>query len=241
MTTLCQESPPTVAQETEARTGYFTQLARRSAGFLDALPIERTPQPLAYALEALAPAIERMKPAGLAQLRQLTRPDAVAPGAAGPGTGLNTVGMLTDRFTILLIKEWSLRHKANAHPAKADELFRVQTCDIIAALAQAQPGSSALNSKITTLKSGVTAADWPEAFWGLLTTNLLLWESQEMLYIKDIGQAPDRELRDYIKWFSHGNIQRNVFIELCEQRYWSTFATASGAVHPGNQPGRKSL
>ena len=62
-----------------------------------------------------------------------------------------------------------------------------------------------------------------------------------MLYIKDIGQAPDRELRDYIKWFSHGNIQRNVFIELCEQRYWSTFATASGAVHPGNQPGRKSL
>jgi hypothetical protein len=156
----------------------------------------------------------------------LRRPRPVASGRTRAGTGLNTVGMLTDRFTILLIKEWSLRHKANAHPAKADELFRVQTLDIIAALAAAQPGSSALNSKITSLKSAVTATDWAEAYWGLLTTNLLLWESQEMLYIKDIGQAPDRELRDYIKWFSHGNIQRNVFIELCEQRYWPASVAA---------------
>ena len=41
-----------------------------------------------------------------------------------------------------------------------------------------------------------------------------------MLYIKDISQAPYHELRDYIGWFSRSNIQRNTYIELCEQRYW---------------------
>ncbi len=221
MMTATRPAPlPPPVEEPVTLIDFFQELARQSAAFLDALPIERTPQPLAYALEALAPAIEKMKPAGLEQLRRLSRPRAAVDDLAGPGTGLNTVGMLTDRFTILLIKEWSLRHKANANPAKANELFRVQTRDIIAALAQAQPGSSALNSKITSIKSAVTAADWAEAYWGLLTTNLLMWESQEMLYIKDISQAPDRELRDYIKWFSHSNIQRNTFIEFCEARYW---------------------
>jgi hypothetical protein len=227
MSLLACESPTAAADEAGELADYFTQLAQMSAAFLDALPIERTPQPLAYALGALAPAIERMKPAGLARLRGLSRPAAVVAGVAGPGTGLNTVGMLTDRFTILLIKEWSLRHKANANPAKAEALFRVQTRDIIAALAQAQPGSSALNSKITSIKSAVSAADWAEAFWGLLTTNLLMWESQEMLYIKDISQAPEQELRDYIKWFSHSNIQRNTFIEFCEVRYWQACGGAA--------------
>lgn len=202
---------------------YFTQLARQSTGFLDTLPIEKTPQPLAYALEALAPAIEKMKSTGVQQIRCLNRPTPSTQMRSDAGIGLNTVGMLTDRFTILLIKEWSLRHKGNPpNPAKADELFQTQTLDIIAALAKAQPGSSALNSKITSIKSAVTAADWAEAFWGLLTTNLLMWESQEMLYIKDISQAPYQELRDYISWFSFSNIQRNVFIEFCEKRYWST-------------------
>jgi len=161
-----------------------------------------------------------MKPTGIMQIRSLNRPIPSTQIHSDTGTGLNTVGMLTDRFTILLIKEWSLRHKGNASPVKADELFRTQTTDIIAALAKAQPGSSALNSKITSIKSSVTAVDWAEAFWGLLTTNLLMWESQEMLYIKDIGQAPYQELRDYISWFSFSNIQRNVFIEFCEKRYW---------------------
>jgi hypothetical protein len=209
-----------ITSDTAALVDYFTQLARQSAAFLDTLPIELTPQPLAYALEALAPAIEKMRVGGVARLRGITRPIPAVTALAGPGTGLNTVGMLTDRFTILLIKEWSLRHKGVPNPAKADELFRVQTRDIIAALAQAQPGSSSLNSKITSIKSKVSAADWAEAFWGLLTTNLLMWESQEMLYIKDISQAPHEELRDYIQWFSRSNIQRNTYIEFCEGRYW---------------------
>ena len=207
--------------ETTALQDYFEQLARQSSGFLDRLPIERTPQPLAYALERLAPAVEHMKPLGLEALRSLARPPIADAAVREEGVGLNTIGMLTDRFTILLIKEWSLRHKANASAARADALFEQQTRDIIAALAGARPGSSSLNSKITSLKSAARADDWAEAFWGLLTTNLLMWESQEMLYIRDISTAPYDELRAYISWFSRSNIQRNDYIELSEKRYWS--------------------
>jgi len=210
-----------VSCDTTELQDYFEQLARQSSAFLDQLPIELTPQPLAYALERLAPAVDRLRPRGLAALRAITRPPVPRTEIQEEGVGLNTIGMLTDRFTILLIKEWSLRHKANASPAKADALFLQQTRDIIAALASARPGSSSLNSKITSLKSAAKANDWAEAFWGLLTTNLLMWESQEMLYIRDISTAPYDELRAYISWFSRSNIQRNDYIELSEKRYWS--------------------
>ena len=203
---------------------YFTLLSRCSTDLLGSLPIARDPQPLEYALGILAPALEAHREREIAGLRQIPRPKPLhreASAAAVP-TGLNTVGMLSDRLTILVIKEWCLRNKTNANPAKADELFGTQTMDIIGALALAQPGSSALNSKITSIKSGAAASDWAEAFWGILTTNLLLWESQEMLYIKDISKAPCEELRAYIDWFSMGNLQRNRYIELCENLYWQS-------------------
>lgn len=213
---------PTALDETTALQDYFEALARQSSEFLDTLPIELTPQPLEYALEALAPAVERLKATGLSSLRGLARPATANAEVQASGVGLNTVGMLTDRFTILLIKEWSLRHKGTPDPAKADALFATQTRDIIAALAQARPGSSSLNSKITSLRSAASARDWSEAYWGLFTTNLLMWESQEMLYIRDITTAPYDELRAYIAWFSRSNIQRNDYIELSEKRYWQT-------------------
>lgn len=213
---------PTAIDETTALQDYFEALARQSSEFLDTLPIELTPQPLEYALEALAPAVERLKATGLSSLRGLARPATANAEVQASGVGLNTVGMLTDRFTILLIKEWSLRHKGTPDPAKADALFATQTRDIIAALAQARPGSSSLNSKITSLRSAASARDWSEAYWGLFTTNLLMWESQEMLYIRDITTAPYDELRAYIAWFSRSNIQRNDYIELSEKRYWQT-------------------
>ncbi len=206
----------------DAFHSYFLDLARYGANLLNRLPIELQPQPLEYALGKLAPILEEGRAAELVQLRKITRPDPLTATAASPGaTGLNTIGMLADRFTILLIKEWCLRHKAGANPEKADALFETQTLDIIGALASSRPGSSALASKITTHKSGVVAADWEEAFWGLFTTNLVIWESQEMLYIKDIGHAPEAELRSYIHWFSRGNIRRNDYMELCEKRYWN--------------------
>jgi hypothetical protein len=199
---------------------YFLKLAAYGGALLDSLPIELEPQPLEYALGKLAPALDARRAGETERLRQMARPEPAREPGSSIATGLNTIGMLTDRFTILLIKEWCLRHKAGKNSAKADQLFQVQTLDIIAALAAARPGSSSLNSKITSIKTGVSAMDWEEAFWGLFSTNLIIWESQEMLYIKDIGQAPCEELRAYISWFSRGNIQRNAYIEFCENFFW---------------------
>ena len=128
--------------------------------------------------------------------------------------------MLADRLSILIIKEWCLRNKTNANLTKADELYQTQTMDIINAVAKTEPGSSSMNTKLTHHKSGVNAESWEEAFYGLLSTNILLWESQEILYVRDITGLPSEELRDYIKWFSFGNIQRNAYIEHCERSYW---------------------
>jgi len=200
---------------------YFVSLCDASKAFLNELPIELEPQPLNYCLNRLAPAITSRRGTETERWCRLTRPKPdLAPGTPVP-TGLNTVGMLTDRLTILLIKEWCLRHKGTRDSTKADDLFRIQTTDMIEALALAQRGSSSLNAKITNIRGDASATTWEEAYFGLLGTNLILWESQEVLYIKDIGSLPAEELRDYIRWFSFGNIRRNEYIQLCDELYWT--------------------
>lgn len=199
---------------------YFLALATYSKNLLDKLPIEKTPQPLEYSVGMLYDEVKKMKYNEVEKLNQLwSEKIKLNRNENINAIGLNTIGMLTDRFTILLIKEWCLRNKSN-NPQKADELFNAQTMDIIQSLANSIPGNSAINSKITNIKTDTKASTWEEAFYGMLTINLVLWESQEVLYIKDISLLPSEELRAYIHWFAHGNMERNVLIELCEKRYW---------------------
>lgn len=198
---------------------YFEKLAGYARRLLDQLPIEREVQPLNYAVTLLSGALEERRDRESAQLRGLWS-YTLAPDREKPSpTGLNTVGLLSDRFTILLIKEWCLRNKHN-NPAKADELQRTQTGEIIRAMAHCRQGSASVNSKITHLTAGVTARDWEEAFYRLLAVNLVLWESQEVLYIRDISVLPAEELRVYIQWFARGNVERNSLIEWAEVRFW---------------------
>lgn len=200
---------------------YFVKLSTYAKSLLDTLPIEKEPQPLQYAVEKLYGKLKQIKEDEVEKLKILwvkqnfiqelpKKKDSI---------GLNTIGSLTDRFTILIIKEWCLRNKSN-NVQNANNLFENQTKDIIRCLANSVPGNSAINSKITNIKTVVIAQDWEEAFFGLLAVNLVLWESQEVLYIKDISLLPAEELRAYIHWFAHGNMERNVLMELCESRYW---------------------
>ncbi|SDH42078.1 hypothetical protein SAMN04488062_10787 [Flavobacterium omnivorum] len=200
---------------------YFVKLSTYAKSLLDTLPIEKEPQPLQYAVEKLYGKLKQIKEDEVEKLKILwvkknfiqelpKKKDSI---------GLNTIGSLTDRFTILIIKEWCLRNKSN-NVQNANNLFENQTKDIIRCLANSVPGNSAINSKITNIKTDVIAQDWEEAFFGLLAVNLVLWESQEVLYIKDISLLPAEELRAYIHWFAHGNMERNVLMELCESRYW---------------------
>lgn len=200
---------------------YFLKLYVYASDLFGALPIEKTPQPLDYSLNKLRPAIDELKQNELSKLSALRGETQLnhIPDESLQAQGLNTIGMLMDRFTILLIKEWCLRNKTS-NAAKAEEIHSTQTLDIIEALAECKPGSSSMNTKITNIKTNASATSWEEAFYGLLTINLILWESQEVLYIKDISILPCDELRDYLKWFSWGNMIRNEFIQLCEEYFW---------------------
>lgn len=198
---------------------YFKNLAGYSRSLLDHLPIEKEVQPLEYAIIRLDGSLRMIKEKEIEQIRSLWCYKNPMRGGELLPSGLNTIGILTDRLTILLIKEWCLRNKQN-DPDKADKLFRTQTQDILRALANCQPGNSSLNSKITGIETEVHASDWEDAFYQLLGINLILWESQEVLYIKDIATLSCKELRDYLKWFAHGNLQRNALIELSETLFW---------------------
>lgn len=200
---------------------YFLRLADYGSGLLNRLPLELEPQPLNYALGKLSPHLQSLKAEEVAKVLALSKPSLAATSGQEVGVGLNSVGMLADRLTILIIKEWCLRNKGARDEAKAQLLFDGQTLDIIEAMCRAKPGSSAMNSKITPKTADAAATSWPEAFYGLLSTNLLLWESQEVLYIQDIGTLPCEELRAYIQWFSFGNLRRNEYIQKCEELYWN--------------------
>lgn len=202
---------------------YFLQLADYAHVLFNQLPIELEPKPLSYALHLLKPQVDEKKDEQVATLKKLRNAQErlAVPGNSNAWQGLNSMGMLMDRFTILLIREWSLQHKLHKNLDKARQIREEQTLDIIEAMVHAAPGSASLNSKITNIKGNTSATSWEEAFYGLLTINLILWESQEVLYIKDIGQLPCEELRAYIDWFSKGNIVRNDYIQLVEQLFWT--------------------
>ena len=210
-----------VAMMLQPLINYFIELTAKSYQLVGQVGLSSDPAPLGQLLPELSARLEALKGRTIASYEALKRPaPLVSTHEMGLGVGLNTVGMLADRLTILIIKEWCLRNKGTPNPAKADELYQTHTLDVIHALAQARPGSSATNTKITRHTANASAECWEEAFFGLLSTNTLMWESQEVLYVKDITTLPYEELRDYMSWFSFSNIQRNEFIQLCEIHYW---------------------
>jgi len=85
---------------------YFLKLIDYSSEFMDRLPIESEPQPLDYVLNKLKKTLYLRKSEEIKNLKLLNRPlcqvDSLSPKI---GTGLNSIGMLTDRLTILIIKE----------------------------------------------------------------------------------------------------------------------------------------
>lgn len=200
---------------------YFQRLTTESYQLLDAVRLPSDIIPLEEFIPDFSAKLANLKASTIANYKNLNRPPCDGfKVETNLGVGLNSIGMLSDRLSILIIKEWCLRNKTNPNGVKADDLYQTQTMDIIHALARASPGSSSMNTKLTHHKSNVTANSWEEAFYGLLATNILNWESQEVLYIKDIKSLPCEELRGYIAWFSFGNIQRNEYIQYCEELYW---------------------
>jgi hypothetical protein len=138
---------------------------------------------------------------------------------AGRPAGMNTVGIMMDRLSILAMKHWALVNRNDA-PEKASFLVRTQVHELVTTLAESQRGSSSINNKITSHMTVIDAGEFSSACFGLFSTNLLLWEAQELLYHRDIASLPSEELRRYIAFFSEGNLLRNEYIQACDQTWW---------------------
>jgi hypothetical protein len=198
---------------------YFVAVSAESRGLMDRLPIPRRIEPLEKIMGTLRAALATQAPQALASLKALDRP--APPKATGERhpVGMNTIGILADRLTILLVKEWCLRHK-EGKPAVADDLFRNQTMEIIAVLAGTSPGIAGLLEKVSNIDPGAVARSWEEAYFGLHSANILMWETQEILYKSNMDELSGDELRDYIRFFSQANMERNAYIKQCETLYW---------------------
>ena len=82
---------------------YFVSLATYAKTLLDTLPIEKEPQPLQYAVEKLYGKLKLIKKNEVEKLKVLWETENLIQETPkkSHSIGLNTIGSLTDRFTIL--------------------------------------------------------------------------------------------------------------------------------------------
>ncbi|MEQ8542292.1 MAG: hypothetical protein RIB93_33165 [Coleofasciculus sp. D1-CHI-01] len=193
------------------RFEYFRQLAAAYYSFLQQVGDRWSSQ------SQLQAALDDYREEAIATLQSLHRPDP-PPQTPPEFVGLNTVGLLSDRLSILTIKEWCLRNQ-NQDEEKAQRLYKTQTLDIIATLAQAPRAKSALNSKLTRHQADIHVPTWEAAIYELLAANITIWKAQEALYCHDLESRGDR-FKHYVRWFPQVNVRRDALIQACETLYW---------------------
>ena len=206
---------------------YFSSLFRESLTAISAIPW----QGRAYAIAEVDGALRATASATTSGL-SLEHPGEISTGLIddsrreGVTAGMNTVGLLLDRLSILAIKIARLRRE----PGSIGEAERVRTGaaeNVIDALAVVRPGDPSLATKVTTHAVNAVGSSFTEIYRTLLVSNVLLWEAQEVLYLSDLDTAPCKELRDYIKLFSRENLRRNASISALEDAFWSAADRAS--------------
>ena len=226
------KSSEALAFNNEARSAslaFFDELFDAARALVSCFPLTTEPPTMDYISNVLEPAADAARASHpfTNPGNALARERAQAAAGTGQAVGLNTMGMLLDRLSILAIKTWNLEHRAKA-PQKARELRQTQVAELIEALAASRPGHSSINNKLTSHRTDVAARDFAEGCYNLVTTNLLLWEAQEILYNHDMSALPDDELRKYIQFFSRHNLKRNVSIEASDRLYWTGVRAALG-------------
>jgi len=154
----------------------------------------------------------------IAELKKIHRPIHSAD-QTDRSIGLNSVGLLLDRLSILSIKTWCLRHQVNER-LDATQLCNEQIFDVTGALSEALPAKNSLNSKLTIYQTSVEADEWASAIYDLMTTNLLIWKAQEELYCKSSVEAA-QQFSMYMSLFPEINLRRDALIYRCELLYWS--------------------
>lgn len=123
----------------------------------------------------------------------------------GGAVGLNTIGMLVDRLSILIIKK-------TIHKSGADQTLSRQIDEMVWAIENCKTGFSSTFNKITNSQSENELAHVIDIALLLAFVNLLLWMAQDVLYLRGAGSLANEELRAYIDYFAKKNIIRNQLI-----------------------------
>ena len=155
----------------------------------------------------------------IAKLQNIDRPTHFI-ARTDRSVGLNSIGLLLDRLSILSIKAWCLQHR-DTGTLDTIELCNNQILDITGALSEAVPAKNSLNSKLTIYQTSVEADEWESVIYDLMTTNLLIWKAQEALYCKSSIEAT-QHFQMYMSLFPEINLKRDTLICHCELLYWST-------------------
>jgi hypothetical protein len=133
----------------------------------------------------------------------------------GQVVGLNTIGMLADRLSILCIKKY-LYLRQDRQVGGIDS----QISELNHAISNVCPGHSSEFNKVTTLECDIHSGNFAIVLGDLCASNLLLWLAQDVLYLRGPEALPDFELREYIVLFSRLNVRRNRAISILEIVQW---------------------
>ena len=193
---------------------YFLEIAQEYQQILETVCLSWSSQ------EKLEEACLSDRHVAIARLKNIHRPPHFID-RTDRSVGLNSVGLLLDRLSILSIKAWCLQDLDNSR-LDATQLCNHQILDITGALSEAVPAKNSLNSKLTIYQTSVKADEWESAIYDLMTTNLLIWKAQETLYCKSSVEAA-QQFQTYMSLFPEINLRRDALIRRCEHLYWSAF------------------
>jgi hypothetical protein len=118
-----------------AALAFFDELFDAAQALISRFPLTTEPPAMDYISGVLGPAAEAARASrlfanpGEALAREREQAGALAPDG-GRAVGLNTVGMLLDRLSILAIKTWNLEQRAKA-PERARELRQTQIAELV--------------------------------------------------------------------------------------------------------------
>ena len=116
---------------------FFDELFDAARALVSRFPLTTEPPTMDYISGVLEPAVEEARASspfgnpGMALAREREQAGVLA-AVGGGAVGLNTVGMLLDRLSILAIKTWNLETRAKA-PQKAHELRVTQIAELVEA------------------------------------------------------------------------------------------------------------
>lgn len=193
---------------------YFLEIAQEYQQLLEQVSLSWS------SIEKLEQACLFYRHIAIAQFKNIYRPTHFVK-RTDRSVGLNSIGLLLDRLSILSIKAWCLQDLDNSG-LDATRLCNEQILDITGALSEAVPAKNSLNSKLTIYQTSVEADEWESAIYDLMTTNLLIWQAQEVLYCKSSVEAA-QQFQTYMSLFPEINLRRDALIHRCEHLYWSNF------------------